>query len=275
VPDELFDQLASSLGSRSAARWVLEDLDGLDDGTRRAAALEIASRRAAGEPLQYLLGHWQFRRLDLLVDPRALIPRPETEALVDLALGALGALDRVPRPSAVVDLGCGSGAIALALATEATAKGLDVEVHATDVSADALSLARANADRAGAAVAFHEGGWYDALPVSLRGGLALVCSNPPYVSHRERASLDRELDFEPELALVAEDTDLAPGFAAVSAVIAGAASWLAPGGTLLVEHGEAQREACLVAARAAGLVDAVDHDDLAGRPRILEARSAP
>jgi len=183
-------------------------------GERAAAARAMARRRAGGEPLQYVLGHWPFRELDLVVDHRALIPRPETEVLVGLALDRLAVRHAGGRaPAVVVDLGCGTGAIALSIATEAPAR---------DVV--------------------------------------------------ERPSLARELDFEPELALVADDSsDGTPGLAAVAAVIEGAPAWLAPGGVLLVEHGDTQRAGALALAAAAGLVDVRDHDDLAGRPRVLEA----
>jgi release factor glutamine methyltransferase len=248
----------------------MEEFKGLDAEHREAAVQVVVDRRRRGEPLQYVLGHWQFRRLDLLVDRRALIPRPETEMLVDVALAAVL---RTPRDAVVVDLGCGTGAIALAVATEASARGLHVDVHATDVSRDALELARANAMRVGATgVSFHEGSWYEALPVELRHGVDVLCANPPYVGTSERASLAVELDFEPELALFAADQDGTPGFAAVSSLVAAAPEWLAPGGTVLIEHGERQRAAVLEAAYAAGLQGTLDHDDLAGRPRLLEAR---
>lgn len=273
-PDPLEAELTEVLGSRREARWLLEEVRDLEPGARRTRALELARRRADGEPLQYLLGHWPFRSLDLIVDDRALIPRPETEALVGVALERL--LDTVPRGGAAVvcDLGCGTGAIGLSLAVEAASAGRTLEVHATDRSARALSLARQNARRAGVArIQFHEGDWYAALPASLRGAVDLVCANPPYVARSERAGLDRELDFEPHDALVADDgTSSVPGFGAVEAVVRGAPDWLADGGWLVVEHGESHRAAALRCAAAAGLGDPVDLDDLSGRPRVLVAR---
>jgi release factor glutamine methyltransferase len=272
VGSDLLDELTGRLGSRREAAWVLAELEVLAPPERRARALELAARRADGEPLQYVLGHWPFRSLDLLVDGRALVPRPETEGLVDVAMAC------VARGSVrlACDLGCGTGAIALSLATECAAIGRPLEVHATDLSTGALDLARTNAARVGVTdVAFHLGSWFDALPPSLRGRLDLVCANPPYVGATERATLARELDFEPRLALVAVDRDGTEGFAAVAEVLEGAAGWLAAGGTVLVEHGAAHRTAALARARAVGLVEAVDHEDLAGRPRVLEARRAP
>ncbi|HEV3327761.1 MAG TPA: HemK/PrmC family methyltransferase [Acidimicrobiales bacterium] len=273
APDGLLGELAATIGSRQEARWVLEELDArddLDDVQRVGLARALAARRATGVPLQYVLGHWPFRDLDLLVDPRALIPRPETEVLVSLALERLAARDG----SVACDLGCGTGAIALSLAVEQRRRGRHVELHATDVDVLALELAMANAERAGVgAISFHRGSWFEALPAGVRGRVDVCCSNPPYVSIAERRGLAVELDFEPEGALVAADgTDGTPGFAAVEAVVSGARGWLAPGGTLLVEHADTHRDAATSLAARCGLDVVSDHDDLAGRPRVLEAR---
>jgi release factor glutamine methyltransferase len=259
-------ELADGLFTRAEARWVRESVASLPEEERRARLSEIVARRRRGEPLQYVLGAWQFRTLELTVDRRALIPRPETELVVDVALEVLDGL----APGAVAcDLGCGSGAIALSLAAESTAHPV---VHATDVSARALELARANAARCGLAVTFHHGSWFEALPASLLGRVDLVCSNPPYVSRAERPTLARELDHEPAVALVAEDsTDGEPGMAAIEAILAGAAAWLRPGGAVVIEHGEAQRAASVACASHSGLSVVATIDDLAGRPRVLRA----
>lgn len=273
--DELLAELATTLGSRLEARWLIEDLDGRDgqgQAQRADGARELAARRAAGEPLQYVLGHWPFRGLDLLVDARALIPRPETEVLVGLALERV----RAHGDGALVcDLGCGTGAIALSLAVEAREAGIAVEVHASDIDDGALALARLNAARVGATeVTFHRGSWYEALPPSLRGRVDMCCANPPYIGVEERRTLARELDFEPAIALVAADgRDGTPGFAAIEDVLAAAGEWLAPGGTLLVEHGDAHRDAATSLAARCGLEAVAGHDDLAGRPRVLEAHA--
>jgi release factor glutamine methyltransferase len=272
--DGLLGELAAALGSRQEARWVLEELDArddLDDVQRAALASELAARRASGMPLQYVLGHWPFRDLDLVVDARALIPRPETEVLVAHALARLASRGE---GAVACDLGCGTGAIVLSLAVEARNAGLRVELHATDVDPGALELAAANAERNGAVgVSLHLGSWYEALPGGVRGHVDVCCSNPPYVSIAERRSLAVELDFEPEIALVAADgTDGTPGFGAIEAVVTGARGWLAPGGTLLVEHADTHREAATSLAARCGLVVVADHEDLAGRPRVLEAR---
>jgi release factor glutamine methyltransferase len=270
--EALLEELTATLGSRHEARWVLAELatrEG-DDAQHAALARGLAARRVTGEPLQYLLGHWPFRDLDLLVDPRALIPRPETEVLVDLALTQLVARGH---GAVACDLGCGTGAIALALAIEAARAGIDVELFATDLDSDALELASANAARVGAErVTLHRGSWYEALPTDLCGRVDVCCSNPPYISHVERRTLSRELDFEPQLALVADDgSDGTPGFAAIESVITGAREWLAPHGTLFVEHADKHRDAASALAVRCDLVVVADHDDLAGRPRVLEA----
>src|SRR5439155_1362369 len=166
---------------------------------------DMVERRVAGEPLQYVLGAWGFRTLDLLVDRRVLIPRPETETTVEVALEQAKRVD--DDPVVVVDLGTGSGAIALSMATEHDT----AEVWATDASADALEVARANLTGVGSRVAprvrLCEGWWFDALPGELRGHVDLVVSNPPYVADNE--TLPPEVrDWEPLAALFAGPTGL-------------------------------------------------------------------
>jgi release factor glutamine methyltransferase len=270
--EQLVDELSELLGSRREARWVVAEVAHLDAGEAPARARAMAQRRQCGEPLQYVFGHWPFRTLDLVVDARALVPRPETEQLVDLALDALDSLET--RAAIACDLGCGCGAIALSLASEGLHCVANLEIHATDVDPSALELAAQNARLFDLdTVSFHLGSWYDALPASLRGRMDLVCANPPYVSSTERRTLARELDFEPDLALVSDDgTDGTAGFGDVERVIVGAGEWLAPGGWLFVEHGDRHGVAAANAASRAGLTDVVDHDDLSGRPRILAAR---
>jgi release factor glutamine methyltransferase len=254
--------------------WCIEQASGLspsEQGTRldeaaderQAAGLErMLRRRERGEPLQYVLGHWGFRTLDLLVDGRVLIPRPETEVVAGLAIDALP-----EGPCRAVDLGTGSGAIALAIAVE---RWPDVEVWATDASPDALAVARANLaalGRRAAAVRMVEGDWCDALPDELRGGVDVLVSNPPYVADGEPLPA-AVADWEPVAALRSG----ADGLDALRAIVAAAPGWLAPGGALVLEIGETQSEAVLALAQAAGLVDAVVHPDLAGRPRAVVAR---
>jgi release factor glutamine methyltransferase len=253
--------LADRLGSAAEARWLTQFAppDRLE---------ELVERRLSGEPLQYVLGTWAFRDLELTVDQRALIPRPETEQVVEVALGLLGGR---PHP-VVVDLGTGSGAIALSVAVERP----EAEVWATDLDPSALELARVNRERTGATVELCQGSWYEALPPPLRGRVDLVVSNPPYVSDEEWPGLDQEVRREPRQALVAGDgSDGTPGLADVEAVLAGAPEWLVPGGWVVVELAPLQARAASALAARFGLGNVAVAQDLAGRDRAVTARSAP
>jgi release factor glutamine methyltransferase len=224
----------------------------------------MVARRQAGEPLQYVLGSWAFRHLDLLVDRRVLIPRPETEQVVDAAIAVLAGR---PRPWLIADLGTGSGVIALSLARELPLTG--VEIWATDVSTDALDVARANLaglGRAAANVRLAEGDWFDALPAELYGRLDLVVANPPYVAAGEPLE-PAVREWEPPGALHGG----ADGLDAVRALAGGAAEWLQPGGSLVVEIGAHQGPAAVVVAEGAGLVRVAVSADLAGRDRVVVA----
>ncbi len=264
---------------QAEARWLVEEASGhegadlaagLDEpATRRGVARfdRMLARREAGEPLQHVLGHWAFRRLDLLVDGRVLIPRPETEAVVEVALAELDGLGAADgRPRRAVDLGTGSGAIGLSLAVERTG----VEVWITDVSGDALDVARANlagVGRAAARVRVVAGSWYDALPRELAGEVDLIVSNPPYVAPDD--DLPAEVrDHEPVLALVPGPT----GREALHEVVDAAVAWLAPGGVVVVELAPDQAAAIAERATAAGLVDVRVEPDLVGRDRMVVAR---
>ena len=260
------------LDDHQEVRWIIERASGLTAAEqasaldtvpdeRHAAAFDaMVQRRAAGEPLQYVLGQWGFRTLDLYVDPRVLIPRPETEVVAGLAIAA------VPPGGRVVDLGTGSGAIALSIAAE---RWPDVEVWATDASADALAVARANTaglGRRGASVRLAEGDWFDALPDDLRGTFDVVVANPPYVP--DGALVARQVrDHEPHLALFGGDDGLDPG----RRIVAEAPAWLRPGGTLVVEIGEDQGAAIAAAAATAGFAQVEVRQDLTERPRALVA----
>lgn len=267
------------------ARRIVEEAAGHDGSALLAhlddpatisgvAALDrMVERRLTGEPLQYVLGRWGFRALDLMVDERVLIPRPETEGLVDHVLAEL---DRRARTTpgggpidvpVVIDLGCGSGAIGLAVAAERRT----VEVHAIDVEPGAIEVTRANLAGlgvAGAAVTVHEGSWFAPLPPHLAGRVAVLASNPPYVAADE--PLPPEVaEWEPTAALVAGPT----GLEAVEVILAEAPRWLAPGGALVVEIGATQAPAARRLAEGAGLVDVEVRPDLAGRERVLVARA--
>jgi release factor glutamine methyltransferase len=238
----------------------------------------MVERRVQGEPLQYALGAWAFRELDLLVDHRVLIPRPETEWVVEAALeeavrfglrrGGRGAVFDASTRAAVADLGTGSGAIALALAAELP----DVLVWASDVSGDALEVARANVAGCGQTrVRLCEGSWFDALPEALQGELALVVANPPYIAEAELESLPSEVAaYEPRAALVSGPT----GLEAIEALVGAAPCWLAAGASLVVEIAPHQSDTAIAFAEAAGFDEVLVRDDLVGRPRVLVARGS-
>ena len=224
----------------------------------------MVERRRQGEPLQYVLGIWSFRRLELVVDRRVLIPRPETEAVVDVALAELRRLG-ADRPLAV-DLGTGSGAIALSVALEVP----EARVWGTDRSEDALAVARANLSGMGARVATRvrlaAGHWFDALPPELRGQVDLVVANPPYIGETER--LPPEVaDWEPAGALVAGPG----GLEAVAEILAGAPEWLRRPGVVVLEIAAHQADEAVALARTAGLTDVDVRPDLARRLRALVA----
>lgn len=276
---ELWRDAGATLGSSMEARRMVERASGYDWAELALHWDEAVPDRAVpflwgmvelrrgGMPLQYALGRWGFRRLDLLVDRRVLIPRPETEVVVDVALGELEHVG-APRP-VVVDLGTGSGAIALAIASEAR----PAQVWATDVSAGALAVARANlagiGGMAATKVRLAEGRWYGALPPDLKGGIDLIVSNPPYVAAGEE--LPPEVaGWEPVGALVSGPS----GLEAIAEIVAGAPEWLARPGALVVEIAPHQAEAARGLATEAGLVDADVRPDLQDRPRVLVARSA-
>jgi len=218
-------------------------------------ARALVRRRADGEPLQYVLGEWGFRRLTLRVDGRALIPRPETETLVERCLTLLDG-DDAPR---VLDVGAGSGAVALALADEHPG----ARVTAIDVSEDALSLARENAERTGIVVELLHHDLFAGLPGD---GWDLVVSNPPYVRDDELASLASEvLDWEPALALFDRGH--------TEALVRAAAQALRPGGALAIETHEDGASGVAALLDREGYVAVRTTKDLAGRDRVVEGRA--
>jgi release factor glutamine methyltransferase len=227
----------------------------------------LVERRRSGEPLQWVLGGWGFRGVEVAVDGRALVPRPETEVVVEQALAQLRLASR---PCRVADLGTGSGVIALAIASEDPT----VQVYATDASVEALSLATENLARqpehVRARVRMLEGDWFGALPPKLAGGIAVVVSNPPYLAAGEWSALDPVVrDYDPYEALVAGET----GLEAISRLIAEAPRWLCAAGALVLEIAPHQGEAVLaLVADEAGYSSAEVAEDLAGRARVLVAR---
>ncbi len=294
MPDlrrRLQSDLAGVLGSEIEARWIVEEVLGPRGRDRlepapgeverqTAEVRALCDRRRSGIPLQYVLGHWSFRALDLLVDPRVLIPRPETEEVVEVALAELARVAGPRDDPVVADLGTGTGAVALSFASEARGAHPRLQVWATDVDSRALAVASANRDRLGAAdpgvaerVVLRRGDWFGALPQELRGGIDLVVSNPPYVAAGEWDRLQAEVRHEPFGALVAAaGSDGTPGLAAVEAVLRGAIGWLARPGAVVVELAPHQASAARDLARAVGYVDVAVRSDLTGRDRAVVCR---
>jgi release factor glutamine methyltransferase len=284
---ELTTELAASLGQRHEARFIVEEVLGTATPgpghvvapADLATARTLAARRRAGEPLQYVLGHWAFRSLDLLVDPRVLIPRPETEQVVEVALHELDHLGSAA--PAMVDAGTGSGAIALSLATELADRFPAGRVWATDISAGALDVAKANLARTleqvngkMLPVSLHEGSWLRALPTDLRGFLDLVVANPPYVATEEWSGLAGEVQQEPYGALVSDaSSEGTRGLADVELVLGQAKMWLARPGAVVIEMAPGQTEAASRLARSMGYVEVRVEQDLARRPRALVGRT--
>ena len=238
--------------SLGRSELVLEAARELSSSEERQLA-DLVERRAAREPLAYVLGEWGFRRLTLAVDPRVLVPRPETEIVVERCLARIRPLDT----PTVLDVGTGSGAIALAIADEHPG----ARVTAVDASRGALEVAGTNATRLGIAVELREWDLFVGLPP---GSWDLVVSNPPYVQPGEIGMLEPEVrDWEPRQALV--------GVGATEAVARGALDVLRPGGALVLEvaWGDATRVAGLLG--DFGYVDVTVTQDLTGRDRVVEA----
>jgi release factor glutamine methyltransferase len=247
-----------------------EFIEGLEHpATARAVHhLDVMVQRVRdGEPVQYVLGRWGFRHLDLMVDRRVLIPRPETEQLVELALGRARSM---AAPKVCADLGTGSGAIGLSLVAELPLDGTTVWL--TDVSPDAIDVARANAigvGRRAVNVRFGVGSWFDALPDELRRGVHLIVANPPYIAIDDPEVEATVSDWEPADALFAG----ADGLDAVRHIAAHAAEWLTPDGWLLLEIGHRQGPDVASLLTAAGLDQVAIHQDLTGRDRFAAARA--
>lgn len=220
-----------------------------------AAAMQrfeaLLARRIAGEPMAYLRGTQGFWTLELDVTPDVLVPRPETELLVELALARMGECGRL------ADLGTGSGAIALALASTRP----HWQIVATDRSAAALAVAAGNAARLGLGVEFQPGDWFAPLAGER---FDIIVSNPPYIAAHDICLEGDGVRCEPRAALAAGDD----GLADLAAIIAGAVAHLAPAGWLLLEHGAGQGPAVRDLLATAGFSDIATHADLAGRPRV-------
>jgi release factor glutamine methyltransferase len=240
--------LLQALGRDAHDRaWLLAHDDDPVDATVQQRYDANAARRLAGEPVAYLLGCKEFFGLALQVDARVLVPRPDTETLVEWALACL------PPDGAVIDLGTGSGAIALALAHARP----DACVTAVDRSADALAVARVNAERLGLAVRFQHGNWLQGV----HGRYDLVVANPPYIAESD-PHLDA-LAHEPRSALASG----ADGLDDLRTIAGSAGAHLRPGGWLLLEHGHDQAQAVGALLQAAGFTGVCSRSDLAGIAR--------
>lgn len=217
----------------------------------------LLSRRLSGEPLGYVLGSVVFHGTELQCGPGVLVPRPETETLVDVALELVAGR---PEP-VVVDIGTGTGAVAVAVARSRP----DARAWATDISEAALRYAERNVERAGVGVSLRRGDLFDALPPALRGGIDLVVSNPPYVP--ADAVLPADVAAEPPEALLA-----GPDGDDVLRRIAEARAWLRPNGALALEIGTAEQASRVVAMLVSSFEAAGIRDDHTGRPRVVWAR---
>lgn len=261
------------------AQWLVEEVSGMNPAEIIVGAKTFASARATerldtllkrrliGEPLQYVLGSWSFRGIDLMVDRRVLIPRPETETLVALALIEAQRMGLMPG-EIVVDLGTGSGAIAIGLATELS----KVEIWATDVDSCALEVARANVaarGRLSAGIQVTQGSWFDALPHELSGRVRLVVSNPPYIAADEIPELSSTvIDYEPFSALVSGPT----GSEHIETILLEAQEWLTSDGVVLLELDPRRAKKTHAYALSVGFREVFIENDLTGRPRVLIAR---
>jgi release factor glutamine methyltransferase len=230
--------------------------EGLSSAEAKAFGRALC-RRCTGEPVQHLTGGQQFRRLELEVRPGVFVPRPETEILAEAGLTAV---DDVRDP-VVVDVGTGTGAVALAIKSERSG----ASVWATDISPDAVDLARRNAEQLGLDVAVLQGDLLDPLPRDLLGTVDLVISNPPYVGAEEFESLPPEVTADPELALLG-GTDIH------RRLVEGSPRWLKAGGVLVVEIGAGQGEEVAAVFGDGGFEAVRVLPDLAGRDRVVIGR---
>jgi len=273
---QLVVETTAQVGDRPTARWLCEVASGadrLDDvldepATQRMVAHldAMLARYEANEPLAYVLGRWGFRHLDLFVDARVLIPRPETEVVAGAAIDLVRAM---PRPVVVADLGTGSGAIGLALAAELPLEG--VTVWLTDADLGALDVAQANLagiGRHGANVRIARGSWFDALPAGTV--LDLAVANPPYIAAGSPHVDDSVRHWEPHHALFAG----ADGMDAVRHLVDAAPRWVTPCGWLVLEIGADQGASVNQLLVDAGYEEVEIRPDLAGRDRVALGRVA-
>ena len=237
--------------------WLISHDDQVLDEDELLAFASLVARRAGGEPVAYLVRYREFFGREFAVSPSVLIPRPETELLVDIALAKVGA-DGTAR---ILDLGTGSGCIAVTLALEFP----QAQVTAVDASAAALSVARENSERLGASLRLLQSDWFDQLPGER---FDLIVANPPYIAAADSHLVAGDLRHEPDAALASG----ADGLDAIRRIIAAVPAHLAPGGQLWLEHGYDQAEAVRELLAAAGLCGIEQHRDLAGIVRVSGGR---
>ena len=230
------------------------------DAAQQAPLQAWLDRRLAGEPIAHLIGEREFWSLPLKVSPATLIPRPDTEVLVEQALARLPA-----GPCALLDLGTGTGAIALALKSERP----DADVWAVDRMPDAAVLARANSAALGLPIAVRDGNWFEPLADAPR--FAMIVSNPPYIDGADPHLDEGDVRFEPRSALVADEQ----GLADIRLIIAGAPAHLCPGGWLLLEHGWEQGAAVRQLLLQQGYCQVETVRDYGDNERVTLGRLAP
>jgi release factor glutamine methyltransferase len=277
---EMLATTVQQLGNAQEARWLCEHASGMDSAefsTEQDQLVTVACAkslhsmvrdRLSGVPLQYVMKRWAFRYLDVMVDERVLIPRPETEQVVQIALDIARKIEG-NGALRVVDLGTGSGVIGLSMAFELGAEA--AHVWLTDASVDALDVARANMigiGRAATNVRTAHGSWWNALPQDIAGQIDIAICNPPYIAQDSSEVAPDVQMYEPHSALYAHDN----GLADLRTVIEGAATWLKQSGWLVLEIGYQQGTDVLAMMTAGGLIDAEIKKDLSGRDRIAVGR---
>jgi release factor glutamine methyltransferase len=278
---QMLAETTDVVGDANEARWLCEHAAGINGAEFLAAQHEFVTvsmanalhsmvrRRVAGEPLQYVMQRWSFRHLDVYVDERVLIPRPETETVVEVALDL--ARERLKQKATleIVDMGTGSGVIGLSMAYEMPFDS--ARVWLTDASPDAIDVARANIvgiGRKGECCRVIKGSWWNALSAELRGNVDVAVCNPPYIAYDDDEVAQDVREWEPHTALFAAND----GLSDIETVIREAPEWLASRGWLVLEIGYRQGGAVLALLHNAGLANAEIRKDLAGRDRIAIAQ---
>ena len=273
---EMLAATVEQLGNAQEARWLCEHASGMDSAEFSAEQDQLVTvacakslnsmvrDRLSGVPLQYVMQRWAFRHLDIMVDKRVLIPRPETEQVVQVALD-IARKTSSDQALRVVDLGTGSGVIGLSMAFELGVEA--AHVWLTDASVDALDVARANMvgiGRAATNVRVVHGSWWNALPQEIAGQIDIAICNPPYIAKDDSEVAPDVHLYEPHSALYASDN----GLSDLRTVIEGASTWLKKSGWLVLEIGYQQGAEVLAMMSSSGFVGAEIKQDLSGRDRI-------